>query len=48
MPSRAGQEELLARLHREIGVDPNDTWFVEVSRAHSFVIEIAGSQHIQT
>lgn len=32
MPSRAGQEELLLRLHRDIGVEPNETSFVEVSQ----------------
>ena len=31
MPSQAAQEELLKRLHREIGLEPNETTFVEVS-----------------
>lgn len=35
MPSRAGQEELLLRLHRDIGVDPNETSFVEVRQCPS-------------
>lgn len=30
MPSRASQEKLLLRLHRDIGVDPSETSFVEV------------------
>ncbi|KAK8110205.1 Highly reducing polyketide synthase ACRTS2 [Apiospora kogelbergensis] len=29
MPSRTAQEDLLLRLHREVGLDPNDTGFVE-------------------
>ncbi|KAK5987983.1 Highly reducing polyketide synthase valA [Cladobotryum mycophilum] len=29
MPSRAGQEELLLRLHRGVGVEPSETSFVE-------------------
>ena len=32
MPSRTGQEELLLRLHRDIGLDPNETSFVEVRK----------------
>ena len=35
MPSRAGQEELLLRLHRDIGVDPNESSFVEVKQCPS-------------
>jgi hypothetical protein len=38
MPSRAGQEELLLRLHRDIGVEPNKTSFVEV-RQCLFIFE---------
>lgn len=30
MPSRAAQEDLLRRLHSEIGVESNETSFVEV------------------
>jgi hypothetical protein len=30
-PSRSAQEELLTMVHREVGLDPNDTPFVEVS-----------------
>lgn len=30
MPGRAAQEDLLRRLHSEIGVEPNETSFVEV------------------
>ncbi|KAI0133897.1 putative polyketide synthase [Xylariales sp. AK1849] len=29
MPGRASQEKLLSRLHQEIGLDPNETTFVE-------------------
>ena len=32
MPSRASQEELLLPLHRDIGVDPYETSFVEVRK----------------
>jgi hypothetical protein len=30
MPGRASQEKLLSRLHQDIGLDPNETAFVEV------------------
>jgi hypothetical protein len=30
MPGRTSQEKLLSRLHQEIGLDPNETAFVEV------------------
>ena len=33
--SRASQEKLLTRLHRDIGVQPNETIFVEVRQAIS-------------
>ncbi|KAK7953257.1 Compactin diketide synthase mokB [Apiospora saccharicola] len=29
LPSQSSQEELLLRVHREIGLDPNDTTFIE-------------------
>lgn len=47
MPSRASQEKLLTRLHRDIGVQPSETTFVEVRQAISlprimrrFVIDV--------
>lgn len=30
MPGRASQEKLLSQLHHEVGLDPNETAFVEV------------------
>ena len=32
MPGRESQEKLLMKLHRDVGLDPNDTTFVEVRR----------------
>lgn len=34
MPSRLAQEELLQRVHIDIGFNPNETTFVEVSHGH--------------
>lgn len=33
MPGRQAQESLLSRLHREVGLNPVDTAYVEVSNS---------------
>lgn len=40
MPSQSAQVQLLTRLHQEVGLDPRDTGYVEVSRSIMALIAV--------
>ena len=40
MPSQAAQVQLLTRLHQEVGLDPKDTGYVEVSNSSAILVSM--------